>query len=53
MASLLPLARSCSSAEGAVAKYNGRLKRRGSAKQVDEWLLQATFILGAHLAHPF
>ena len=33
--------------------YLGFQDHGGSAKQVDEWLLQATFILGAHPAHPF
>ena len=33
--------------------YLGFQDNGGSAKQVDEWLLQATFILGAHPAHPF
>ena len=33
--------------------YLGFQNNGGSAKSVDEWLLQATFILGAHPAHPF
>jgi hypothetical protein len=37
----------------ACCSYLGFQDNGGSAKQVDEWLLQATFILGAHPAHPF
>jgi hypothetical protein len=33
--------------------YLGFQNTGGSAKNVDEWLFQATFILGAHPAHPF
>ena len=33
--------------------YLGFQNNGGSAKNVDEWLFQATFILGAHPAHPF
>ncbi|HKA62767.1 MAG TPA: hypothetical protein VKH83_10100 [Methylomirabilota bacterium] len=33
--------------------YLGFQNNGGSAKNVDEWIFQATFILGAHPAHPF
>ena len=33
--------------------YLGFQDNGGSAKQVDEYFLQATFVLGAHPAHPF
>ncbi|HEU4439755.1 MAG TPA: hypothetical protein VFT36_10925, partial [Methylomirabilota bacterium] len=33
--------------------YLGFQDNGGSARKVDEWLLQATFVLGAHPAHPF
>jgi hypothetical protein len=33
--------------------YSGFTDNGGSARKVDEILFQATFILGAHPAHPF